>query len=382
MHHLGWILLLLAVVLPGSARAEDAAKYHVYVGTYTDGGKSKGIYRCELDLKTGKLGEAVAVGETKNPTFLALHPTGKYLYAVGEISNFGGKKAGGVVAFAIDPKTGDLKKLNEQSSGGAGPCYIVVDKAGKNALVANYGGGSVACLPIGPDGKLAPASTFIQHRGKSTDAGRQEGPHAHSINLDAANHYAFAADLGTDKIYTYLFDADKGTLTPAETPSTDIAPGSGPRHFTFSPSGKFAYLINELGQTVTAFAYDAEKGTLKTIQTVKTLTKPVKGNSTAEVLVHPSGKFLYGSNRGHNSIAIFKIDQKTGKLTPAGHQGTDIKTPRNFAIAPGGKFMLVASQDGAKVSVFKIDQETGALTPTESSVAIPNPVCVRFLAVK
>jgi 6-phosphogluconolactonase len=354
-------------------------KVWVYVGTYT-GGQSKGIYRLELDLSSGKLGDSVLAGVAVNPSFLALHPNLKFLYAVSETGDFQKKKAGAVSAFALDPKSGDLNLLNQQSSGGDGPCHLVVDHLGKHVLAANYGGGSVCVLPIDQDGRLGEATAFEQHRGSSVNPQRQEAPHAHSVNLDPADRFAFVADLGLDKVMISRYDATKGTLTPNQPPSVSVEPGAGPRHFTFHPNGRLAYVINELNSTVTAFDYEREKGALKEIQTVSTLPKGFKGrNGTAEVVVHPTGKFLYGSNRGHNSIAVFTIDQKTGNLTPAGYQDSHIKTPRNFAVDPSGNYLLVANQDADTIVVFRIDQKTGALQPTGNSAAVPRPVCLRMV---
>ena len=310
----------------------------LYVGTYTNSKTpSEGIYLLELDLASGKLTSKGGVAKLADPSFLAIHPSRKFLYAVNELDNFNGKKGGGVSALAIDAGTGKLKLLNQQSSVGSGPCHLTVDQTGKNVLVANYGSGSVACLPIEADGTLRPASSFIQHEGKSVDRGRQSHPHGHSINLDRANRFAFAADLGLDKVLIYKFDADKGTLTPNDPAFAKVAPGSGPRHFAFHPDGRFAYVISEMANTVTVFAYDPNYGALTEIQTITTLPQDFKGKSyTAEVQVHPSGKFVYGSNRGHDSIAIFKVDPGTGKLTAAGHEPTLGKNPRNFAIDPTG----------------------------------------------
>lgn len=376
--------LFLGAVLPhaGSAAEEKPPKLRVYFGTYT-GPKSKGIYRSELDLATGKLTPVELAGETTNPSFLATHPNQKFLYAVGEVGNFEGQKTGAVTAFAIDPATGNLTRLNQQSSRGAGPCHIVLDRTGKNALVANYGGGSVAALPIGGDGRLAPASSFVQHKGASANPKRQEGPHGHSINLDAANRFAVAADLGLDKLLVYRFDPAQGTLSPNEPPSASVAPGAGPRHFAFHPDGRHAYVINELANTVTAFDYDPERGVLKNVQTISTLPAGFQGTSyTAEVQVHPSGKFLYGSNRGHDSIAVFAIDTGTGKLTPLGHQPTQGKTPRNFGIDPTGTYLLAANQGSNNVVVFRIDGESGKLLPTGQTLDVPAPVCVKMMPLR
>ena len=372
--------------VPASAEDAKAAptKFRVYIGTYTGktaaGNESKGIYASELDLASGKLGEPVLVAETKSPSFLALHPDGKHLYAVGEIADFGGKNVGAVSAFAIvDAKTGQLKLLNQASSGGPGPCHLVVDKAGKLVLVANYGGGSCCAVAIKEDGSLGEQTGFVQHEGKSVDAGRQKEPHAHSINVSPDNRFAFCADLGLDKVLIYKLDG--GKLTPNDPAAGMTAPGSGPRHFAFHPSGKYAYVINEMGNTVTAFAYNADQGSLTEIQSIGTLPSDFKGASyTAEVVVHPSGKFLYGSNRRQDSIAIFTVDVKSGKLTAAGHQGDGIKEPRNFNIDPTGKYCLVCNQNGDSILVFAIDQTTGALKPTGGKVVIGAPVCVKFLA--
>jgi 6-phosphogluconolactonase len=298
------------------------------------------------------------------------------------MGSFAGRKTGSVSGYAVIPETGKLKPLNSQPSGGPGPCHVTVDKEGKNLLVANYSGGSVAVLPIADDGSLKEPSCVIQHKGTGPNKSRQEGPHAHSINLDPAGRFAFAADLGLDKLLIYRFDAAKGTLTPSDPPFASVAPGAGPRHLAFHPNGRFAYVINEMGMTVTAFAYDAERGALKELQTVPTLPagrETTPADSTAEVAVHPSGKFLFGSNRGHNSIAIFSVDAETGKLTPAGHESTQGKTPRNFGIDPTGAFLLAANQDTSNVVVFRIDLKTGLLSPTGSSVQVPLPVCVKFV---
>lgn len=367
----------MMALLPAAAEETKPGQLLVYVGPYTAGTKSEGIYRAELDLATGALTPAKLAGKAVNPSFLALHPSGKYLYAVGE---GGGPRGGTVTAFALDA-AGDLTPLNQQSSAGAGPCHVTVNKAGTYAFIANYGGGSAAALPILSNGRLGKATSVVQHRGSSVNKARQKEPHAHSINLDPANRFAFVADLGLDRVMIYCFDAARGSLTPNDPPFAAVQPGAGPRHFAFHPSGKFAYVINELNSTVTAFRYDPAAGALETIHSVSTLPKGYQGNtSTAEVVVHPSGKFLYGSNRGEDSIAVFAIDQETGKLTPTSRQGKGVKVPRNFAIDPSGRFCLVANQSGNTVIVFKIDPTTGALAPTGQSIQVDAPVCVRFLA--
>jgi len=368
------VVVLAAALLASAGAADDKPdKVRVYIGTYT-GKNSKGIYLGELDLASGALTIKGLAGESTNPSFLAIHPSQKFLYSVNEVGSFDNKKTGAVSAFAIDPKTGNLTLLNQQPSGGTGPCHLIVDKAGKNVLVANYSGGTVESLPIGEDGKLKEPVSVIQHKGAKQ-------PHAHSINLDAANKFAVAADLGLDQLLVYKFDPAKGTLTPNEPPSASVAAGAGPRHFTFDPKGKYGYVINEMGSTVTAFSYDPDKGTLQEIQTISTLPKDFtgKGLSTAEVVAHPSGKFLYGSNRGHDSIAIFAIDPETGKLTAQGHESTKGKTPRNFAIDPTGAYLLAENQDSGSIVVFRIDPKTGSLKQVGEPVSISAPVCVRFV---
>jgi len=374
----GFIVLTTVFGFNIPSRAADPHKFRVYFGTYTNE-TTKGIYLSVFDPATGTLAPAELAAEIKNPSFVAIHPSRKLLYSVSEVADFDGKPVGGVSAFSIDPASGKLTLLNAQPSMGAGPCHLVVDSAGKNVLVANYGGGSVAVLPIESDGRLAPASSSIQHHGSSVDKQRQEGPHAHSINLDAANKFAFAADLGLDKVLIYRFDGAKGLLTANDPPAGVVAPGSGPRHFAFHPSGKFAFVNNEMTSTVTSFTYDPAKGALTEIHTLSTLPGPTPGNSTAETVVHPSGKFVYVSNRGHDSLAMYKCDESTGKLTSLGNQSTGGKTPRNFNIDPSGGYVLAANQSTNNVVVLKIDASTGKLTATGMSIDIGSPVCVRFV---
>jgi 6-phosphogluconolactonase len=386
-----WIgFFVIALGLPIVSRAwgndmasEEAASgtMWLYVGTYTHGKTpSEGIYLLELDLASGRLTTRGAAARLADPSFLAIHPSRKFLYAVNELDKFNGRKGGSVSALSIDPASGMLTLLNQQSSGGSDPCHLTVDRTGKNVLVANYGSGSIACLPIQAGGTLSAASSFLQHEGKSVDSGRQEGPHAHSINLDQANRFAIVADLGLDRVFVYKLDAGKGTLTPNEPPFATVAPGSGPRHFAFHPGGRFGYVISEMANTVTAFAYDADRGALTEIQTISTLPPGFQGKSyTAEVQVHPSGKFLYGSNRGHDSIAIFTVDPVTGKLTAAGHQATLGKNPRNFAIDPTGKYLLAENQDSDSIVVFRIDPATGDLKQVGEPLAVPMPVCIRMI---
>jgi 6-phosphogluconolactonase len=364
------------------AQSGAAGKQYVFVGTYTGNqeGASKGIYRLELDTTTGKLSKLEVAAPAVNPSFLAVHPSRPFLYAVSEVSGTDPQKSGAIAAFSLDPRTGALTALNQQSSKGSGPCHLVVDKDGKHVLAANYNSGSACVLPIGEDGKLGEATGFVQHQGSSVNKQRQAGPHAHSINLDAANRFAVVADLGLDKVLVYKYDAAKGTITPNDPPAADLAPGAGPRHFAFAPDGKHAYVCGEMDSTVTAFDYDAERGVLKKIGTVTTLPQDFKGNnSTAEVVVHPTGKFVYCSNRGHDSIAVFAVDEKTGALTPKGQQATKGKTPRNFAIDPTGAYLLAANQNSNSVVVFGIDAQTGELKPTDSIVEVASPVCIRMV---
>ena len=356
------------------------AELLVYVGTYTRG-KSEGIYRFRLDMKTGALTPRGVVRDVVNPSFLALHPSGRFLYAVSEVSEVGGDKTGAVRAFSVNAESGDLAPLNWKPSGGGGPCHLVVDESGRNVLVANYGGGSVSVLRIQDDGHLGDTAAFIQHEGSSVNPRRQQGPHAHSINLDKANRFAFAADLGLDKVLVYRFDAAKGTLTANAEPSASVKPGAGPRHFAVHPSGRHAYVINEIHSTVTTFAYEGEGGVLRELQTISTIPADFKEtNSTAEVQVAPSGRFLYGSNRGHDSVVVFAIDPDKGTLTLVEHESTQGKTPRNFGIDPTGTYLLAANQRSDTIVVFRIDPQTGELEATGHTVDVPMPVCVKFLA--
>lgn len=372
---------LIFSINSGDARGADTdgARSRVFVGTYTQG-DSEGIYVLDLDLATGKLTRK-SVATSDNPSFLAIHSDGKMLYAANEISNYQSEQAGAISAFVIDEKSGSLTLLNQQSSQGAGPCHLVVDKSGRFILVANYGGGSVCSLPIVDGGKLGVSTSFVQHSGSSVNPQRQQEPHAHSINVDPSNQFAVAADLGIDKIMIYRFDSASGKLVANGVPSVEVAPGSGPRHFAFHPSGKFGYVINELLLNVTAFTFDSN-GVLSPQQVISTLPPGTeKIGSTAEVQVHPSGRFLYGSNRGHDSIAVYSIDQKTGRLTYVENESTDGKTPRNFGIDPTGKFLLAANQSTNNIVVFHIDQKTGELSPAGHEISIPSPVCVKFLPV-
>lgn len=352
----------------------------VYVGTYTRGA-SKGIYAYRLDLASARLSEIGLVAETPSPSFLTIHPNRRFLYAVNEVDTYEGQKAGSASAFSIDRSTGRLTYLNTVSSRGSGPCYITVDKTGQGALLANYGGGSIAALPIGNDGRLAEASAFVQHSGSGADPRRQRGPHAHSINLSPDNRFAIAADLGLDQLLVYRFDPVRGTLAPHDPPFAKLQPGAGPRHFTFHPSGHFAYVINEMQSTITAFRYDGTRGQLQESQTISTIPEGFQGNnSTAEVQAHPGGKFLYGSNRGHDSIVVLAVNSSDGTLKLIEHVPTQGKVPRNFGIDPTGSVLIAANQNSNNLVVFKIDPKSGRLTPTGQVLEAPIPVCVKFLS--
>jgi 6-phosphogluconolactonase len=349
----------------------------VYVGTYTTG-KSEGIYLYRLNLSSGDLKQVAITSGVVNPSFLGLALDRKYLYAVNEVQEFGGQKSGAVSAFAVDQKTGALRLLNQRPSLGADPCYVDVDARGKFVLIANYTGGNVTVFPVRSDGSLGEPTDMKQGRGSSINRERQEGPHAHCIVLDPGNRFAYSCDLGADKIMIFRFDARNGKLLPAETPWVQVKPGTGPRHLTFHPSGRYVFVLNELPSTVTVFARDPEKGSLKELQTLTTLPQDFTGpNTGADIHVSPDGRFLYGSNRGHDSIAIFAINPRGG-LTPVGHESTRGRTPRNFAIDPSGAFLLVANQKSDKIVVFRIDQKTGRLSSTGQIAEVPSPVCLKF----
>jgi 6-phosphogluconolactonase len=326
-----------------------------YIGTY-----SQGIYHPRL------------VAETKSPSFLAAHPTKHFLYAANESSNT-------VSAFSIEPSA-QLKFLNSVPSRGDGPCHIALDKTGNWLFVANYNSGSIAVFPVHEDGSLGEAATLIQHTGSSVNHERQAGPHAHSVNISPDNRFLLVTDLGLDRILIYRFDPTKGTLTPNDPPFMAARFGSGPRHLAFTPDGRFVYVINELSATVIAYQYDAARGSLKELQTLSTLPDDFTGpKSGAEIAVHPNGNFLYASNRGDDSIAIFRIDRLKGTLTDVGHVSTQGKTPRNFAIDPSGTRLYAANQDSNTVVVFRVDEQTGGLTPDGRVFDVPSPVCVLFI---
>ncbi len=368
------VLSIAALALLGPLAADGAAQgdWTMYVGTYT-GGPSKGIYSFKFQTSAGKLTPNGLAAETSNPSFLAVHPNQRVLYAVNEDSN------GTVSSFAIDPATGNLRLLNSVSSKGSGPCHVSVDKTGRFLFVANYNSGTTAAFKIKQDGSLTEAIATYQHAGRGATP-RQAGPHAHMAAVSPDNRFVWVADLGTDQVMSYRIDAEKG-MVPNAPPSAKLTPGSGPRHLVFRNDSKFAYVIGELAATVTVFSYDAARGTMAEVQTVSTLPAGYTGQkSCAEIRLHPSGKFLYASNRGHDSIAVYTVDAAKGTLTSAGYVPTGGKTPRGFAIDPTGRFLVAANQGSNNIVVFKIDQTTGNLTPTDDTFAVGSPVDVAFAA--
>jgi 6-phosphogluconolactonase len=370
--------LTILIALFAAVGIAAPKRYLVYFGTYT-GEKSKGIYVSRFDAAQGKLEAPTLAAEIVSPSYLAPHPNGRFLYAVSE------ERDGSVSAFSIDAATGKLTLLNKVSSRGRGPCYAKVDKTGKAVLVANYSSGSFAVLPIDADGRLREASAVIQDSGAGSNPSRQEGPHAHSLNPSPDNRFAIGADLGLDKLFIFKFDAASGSLVPNEPlpfASWQLKAGDGPRHFAFHPKAKFAYVTNEMSSTVVAFSFAEKVGELRELQRISTLPTDFKGETTtADVQVHPSGKFLYDSNRGADSIAVFKIDRK-GMLNKVDDTPTQGKTPRGFGIDPTGRFLIAANQKSDTVVVFRIDNSTGKLTPTGQTIEIGSPVCVKFVAVK
>jgi 6-phosphogluconolactonase len=375
-------LALIALLLPcPSLQAADSnSLFHVYIGGYT-GPKNRGIQHAQFDSTAGTLSAPELAAELTNPSFLAIHPDRQKIYAAGEV--FKGGKSGTVTALAIDPKSGRLTQLNQQSSEGSGPCHLSVDKSGRNVLIANYGSGSVACLPLDNDGRLGAATSAIQHTGSSVNPQRQKEPHAHWIDTDAANRFALACDLGLDKVLIYDFNPRGGVLRAATPAFTTTKPGAGPRHLAFHPNGRFAYVINELDSTVVAYAWDAQAGKLSELQRLSTLPEGFTGNSScAEIVVHPSGKFLYGSNRGHDSIAVFSLDGITGRMTAVQHESTQGKTPRFFAIDPTGRWLLACNQGSDSIVLFRIDAQSGRLTPTGQKIEVSSPVCLAFVAAR
>jgi len=380
-------LLLLMTLSASAAFGLDAGSSSttnteclVYIGTRASG-NGKGIYLCRLNTTTGTLTSPKLAVETTDPAFLAIHPNHHFLYAVREAGGFGGTPNGAIDAFAIDPTTGKLALINQQNSGGQGPCHLAVDRSGQCLLAAHYGSGSVTAFAIHEDGSVGGVGDLKQHSGSSADPKRQTGPHAHSVGFDLANHRAFCADLGLDKLFVYQFEPETASLTDNDPPFVSLAPGAGPRHFVVSPDGRHLYVINEINSTITIFNYDASSGALEETQTITTLPVKFTGtNTTAEIAIHPNGKFLYGSNRGHNSIAVYSVDQRTGNLTSIEYQSTLGKTPRSIGIDPTGNFLLAANQGSNNLVVFRINPKTGRLAATGQTLEVPAPVCVTFLS--
>lgn len=372
------LAVLTAASAGSSARPAEPADgtIVVYVGTYTDG-ESRGIYRFAIDPVSGKATTPALAAVSENPSFLALHPDGRYLYAVNETDDFGGESTGAVSAFAIDPASGDLRLLNQKPSMGAAPCHLLLDAAGRNLLVANYTGGNVSVLPLTADGRVEAPSAVRAHEGSGPNRRRQKGPHAHGLALAPDERFVLVADLGADRVFVHRFDADAGTLEPNDPPSGATDPGSGPRHVVFHPSGNHVYAINEILSTVTVFRYEGTSGALEPVQTITTLPAGFEGrNSTAEIAVSPDGRFLYGSNRGHNSLAVFNVALGSGRLALAGHVSTDGRTPRHFAIDATGRLLLAANQNSDSVTVFRIDPATGLPAALGGPVKVPKPVCL------
>jgi 6-phosphogluconolactonase len=357
----------------------------VYVGTYTNA-KSKGIYLFRLqtdNLEVSQNITLVPLGlavETPSPSFIALDLKRRLLFAVNELNQFEGKPTGAVSAFSIDAAKGTLALLSQRPSMGTGPCHLILDKEGRHLLVANYGSGSVSVLPVAADGQLGAATDVVQHVGKSVHPERQTGPHAHCVTLDAANRFAFVCDLGLDKVLAYRFDAQRGKLTPHDPPFAQLKPGAGPRHMVFRPDGRFAYVVNELSSTITVFKYEAAAGVLRDAQTVSTLPEYFDGpNSAAEIGMHPSGKWVYVSNRGHNSVVLFNVDYEKGTLTYIEEQGTGGFTPRHFGIEPSARHLAIVNQDSDTVLVARIDAGNGRLKPSGVFANAPTPACAMFL---
>ena len=369
----------MAAAFSGAGVAKDspAKSYYLYVGTYT-GPNSKGIHAFHYDPAQLALEPLGTVAEMAQPSFLALSPDRRFLYAVSELGN-NGKSEGYVYSFAIDEASGKLAFLNRQPSGGGGACHLVVDKSGKFLLVANYGSGSAASFSLKPDGFIGDRVSKIQFDGSGPNPARQRGPHAHAVVLSPDNRFLFVPDLGADRIQILRFDSSTGTLARNTPADVAVKPGAGPRHFTFSPDGRFAYLLCEMGSLVIAFRYDSPTGSLTEIQAASTLPDGFADeNNSAEIEVDPTGRFLYASNRGHDSIAVFSIDQQTGKLDRTQIEPTQGRTPRNFTIDPTGRHLLAADQDTDRIVLFDRDVQSGKLTPAGKTVDVPSPVCLLF----
>jgi 6-phosphogluconolactonase len=372
------VLALCALSIPGNAREAARQKYLFYVGTYTDHG-SKGIYAYRFDSATGESTPLGLAAESAQPSFLAIASSGGFLYAVNELSQFNGQPTGAVSAFAIQSKTGKLTLLNQVPSHGEGPAHVALDRSGKYALVSNYDRGSIAVFPVLEDGRLGEATAFVQHKGSSVNKERQEGPHAHAAVFAPDNRFVIVADLGLDQLLVYRFDAVRGTLG-SDPQIVRAVPGAGPRHLLFDVTGLHLYVIDEMQSTVVTYAYDSANGTLSEVQIVSALPKGFPGSSeAAEIEMHSSGKFIFASNRGDDSIAVFAVSAKDGTLTPVEIDSTGGKTPRNFVLDPTGTWLLAANQDSDDIAVFRVDPSTGHLSRSGPELHVPSPVCVRFV---
>jgi len=372
------VLFALICISLFAVAQKNTDEHYLLAGTYTSG-KSEGIYIYKFNSQTGEYSYVSTAKNVSNPSYLTVSPDEKYVYAVNE--NHNDKQSGGeVTSFSFDKKTGTLTRLNQQPSAGNDPCYISITKSGKFVLVGNYSSGTASVLPVKKDGSLDTAISVIQHEGSGVNSERQEGPHVHSTVLSKDNNYVFISDLGIDKIMIYSFDTKKGNLTPAPTPYVEVEPGAGPRHFEFHPNNKFAYLMEEMSGSISVFAYKG-KGQLDLLQNISALPPDYIGSvGSADIHVSADGKFLYASNRGEsNTIAIFSINQQSGELSPAGHQSTLGKTPRNFNFDPSGNFLLVANQDSDNIIIFKRDKTTGLLSDTGKKIEIGNPVCIKWI---
>ena len=352
----------------------------VFVGTYTEheGSESKGIYVYRMNPSSGELTLESTLDGILNPSYLELHPSRNFLYAVNEVRDFSGEQGGGVSALAIHSGAPGL--LNHLPSHGTDPCHISVERTGRFALVANYSSGSVAMFPIEADGRLGPATDIVQHSGSSVHPERQTGPHAHCILPDPTNRFAMVVDLGLDKFLVYEMDLEKGKLNKHA--EVAVSAGAGPRHLTFHPNGRYAYLVNELNATLMGYRYNSESGSFEELQTVSALPGDFTGeNLCAAIKISPAGKFLYASNRGHDSIVCFRIDETTGMLTYGSHTSTGGREPRDFAIDPGGNFLLAANQKSNTIIPYKIDPENGDLSRNGHAVQVSMPVCLKFVPV-
>lgn len=362
----------------------------IFVGTYTEAirfgtgeifrGKGGGIHIFAVDLQTGELREVTVVSGTKNPSYLCFAANGRFLYAVNELKSHDGGEGGTVSSFAVSPRGDGLTLLNVQPTGGTDPCHVTTDNSGRYVMVANFMSGSVSVYPLRPDGSLDRSSAFVQHTGSSVDAARQAGPHAHSSVFDPGNRFVFVPDLGSDRVIAYRFDSNNGTITEARDAGVTLDPGAGPRHLVFSSDGAYAYVINELSSSIASCAYEPRTGRLVPFQTIATLPEGFGGNSScADISIHPSGAFLYASNRGHDSIVAYRRNAETGELSLIGHESCGGEIPRNFAIDATGSLMLVGNQASDTIVPLRIDQETGELHPTGHVTRVGSPVCIKFV---